>query len=110
MKNRDIVLEYLRCFCAGDIDGLERLLAPELRFNGPLHSFDTARQYIDSLRADPPEKSRYDIVSITESDDSIAVFYEYHKPDYGMTIAQLFRISDRKISEILLVFDGRDIG
>lgn len=108
MTKRDIAMEYLRCFCDGDIDGLALLLAPDLKFMGPLHIFTSSEQYLDSLRAEPPEKSRYEILSITENDDSIVVFYVYFKLKQVMVIAQLFNISNGKIDEILLVFDTRD--
>lgn len=49
------------------------------------------------------------MLSITESEHSVAVFYEYQKPDRAMQIAQLFKIKDEKIYEVLLVFDGRGI-
>jgi len=106
ITNREIALEYLRCFCSGDIDGLEPLLAAGLKFTGPRHAFNSTALYLDSLRADLPEKNHYDIISITESDDAIAVFYEYSKPGQTVLIAQLFKISDEKINEILLAFDG----
>ena len=109
MTNRDIALEYIRHFCAGDIEGLEPLLASNMKFTGTLHSFSSASQYLTSLRSDPAEKCHYTILSITENSDSVALFYKYEKPDGEMQIAQLFKISDQQINEILLVFDGRAI-
>lgn len=107
MNNKDIALEYLRCFCTGDIKGMEPLLAPELHFAGTFHTFASAGEYLASLRNDPPEKSDYKILSVTENENSVAVFYEYQKPKQAITIAQLFKIRQQKIYEILLVFDGR---
>lgn len=107
MTNRDIALEYLRCFCAGDIDGLEPLLAHDLIFNGIFHSYRSSAEYLAGLRSDPPEKSQCHILGITADSESVALFYEYRKPDRVMQIAQLFKISELKINEILLIFDGR---
>ena len=101
-------MEYLKRFCAGDIDGLEPLLAPNLRFAGTLNTYSSTSEYLDSLRGDPPEKCGYKVVSVTENEDSVAVFYEYQKLEGAVQIAQLFRIKDRKIDDMLLVFDGRD--
>lgn len=109
MTNREVVMEYLRCFCAGDIDGLEPLLATNLCFTGTFHAYGSAREYLDSLKNDPPEECGCKVLSITESEHSVAVFYEYQKPDRAMQIAQLFKIKDEKIYEVLLVFDGRGI-
>jgi hypothetical protein len=109
MNNQEIALEYLRCFCVGDVTGLEPLLAPDLIFRGTFHSFGSAEEYLASLRSDPPEKCQYKIMSITENPDSVALFYEYQKPGGVMKIAQLFKMSRDQISEILLVLDGRAI-
>jgi hypothetical protein len=57
--------------------------------------------------ATPPEACEYKVLSVTENEDSVAVFYEYQKPERIMQIAQLFQFKDRKIHEVLLVFDGR---
>ena len=108
MTNREIALEYIRHFCAGDIEGLKPLLARNLKFSGTFHSFDSADEYLRSLKSDPPIKCQYRILSITENTDSVALFYEYEKPNGVMQIAQLFKMSKLQIDEILLVFDGRD--
>ena len=100
-------MEYLRCFCAGDVDGLAPLLAADLRFAGTFHNSGSAAEYLDSLRNDPPEKCDFKVLSVTENEDSVAVFYEYQKPDRVLQLAQLFRIEDGQIKDILLIFDGR---
>ncbi len=107
MTNQEIAKEYLKCFCAGDIKGIEPLLASDLSFTGTFHTYHSGTEYLKSLRNDPPEECGYKVLSITENEDSIAVFYEYQKPDRVMQIAQLFKIRDQKIHEVLLVFDGR---
>lgn len=108
MTNREVAMEYLRCFCAGDIGGLLPLLAADLRFSGTFHDYGSASEYLDSLWSDPPEQCKYNVLSVTEGGDSVAVFYEYQKPNRVMKIAQLFKIRNHTIHEVLLVFDGRD--
>ena len=110
MTNRDLALEYLHCFCDGDIDGIEPLLADELMFVGPSHTYNSTAEYIDSLRADPPENSQYDIISVTQSDDNVALFYIYYKAGKEILVGQLFKIAEEKIKAVLLVFDGRESG
>ncbi len=110
MTNRDVALEYLRCFCAGDIDGLASSIADGLRFTGPFHTYNSGAEYLAGLRKDPPEACEYKVLSLTENGDSVAVFYEYRKTKQVMQIAQLFGIREGKIHEVLLVFDGRGIG
>lgn len=107
MTNQEIAKEYLRCFCESDIVGLEHILAPDLTFTGTFHSYHSSAEYLKSLKQDPPEQCGYKVLSMTEKDDSVAVFYEYQKPDRMIHIAQLFKIKCEKIHDVLLVFDGR---
>ena len=79
----------------------------DLQFNGPLYQFSSRDTYLDSLRDDPLEKCSHQVLSITENDDSVSVYYNYEKSERVITIAQLFRFKNGKISELLLVFDGR---
>ncbi len=109
MTNREVVMEYLKCFCAGDIDGLRPLLAADLCFTGTLHAYGTAKDYLDNLKKDPPDECDCKVLSITENEQSVAVFYEYQKPERAINIAQLFKVKNDKIHEVLLVFDGRSI-
>jgi hypothetical protein len=107
MNNRDVAMEFLRCFCAGDINGLVPLLAEDLQFKGPFYQFSSSDAYLDSLKNDPPEKCGYRVFSVMESGDSVSIYYDYEKSDGSITIAQLFTFKNQKIREILLVFDGR---
>jgi hypothetical protein len=105
ISNRDIALEFLRCFCEGDISGLEPLLAPDMKFEGPMHAFDSAAAYLERLRQDPPVRCGYKVLCIAEDNESVAVFYDYCKSGKPMKLAQLFTIRELQIHGILLVFD-----
>jgi len=107
MNNRDIALEFLRCFCAVDLAGLAPLLAKDLRLRGPLYRFDSRDSYLDSLKDDPPEECTYRVLSVTESKDCVSLYYDYDKRDRTITIAQLFRFENQRICEMLLVFDSK---
>lgn len=106
MSRRDTVLEFLKCFCAGDIDGLEPLLAEDLQFSGPFYHFGSRYAYIQGLRDDPPERCSHRVLSLTESGDDVCVFYDYEKDGQSITVAQLCRFKGDEIGEILLVFDS----
>ena len=107
MTNQEIAIKYLSNFCEGAINELEPLLAPALSFTGTLKSYSSAKEYLASLRDDPPEQCNYNILSITENDNFVGLFYEYVKSDKSLRVAQLFKIKDQLIHEVLLVFDGR---
>jgi hypothetical protein len=108
MNKRDLAMAFIRRFCSGDIDGVASLLAEDLQFSGPFQHFDSRAAYVDTLRNDPPEACGYRVLSLTENEDSVAVFYDYVKSKTTLTIAQLFRFKGQEISNILLVFDGRE--
>jgi len=100
-------MEFLKSFCAGDVNSLAPLLAEDLQFKGPFYQFNSRDAYLESLKKDPPGKCDFRVLSVTESKDNVSIYYEYEKMDGPITIAQLFRFKKRKIHEILLVFDGR---
>lgn len=102
---RDAALAFLDRFCAGDVEGLAALLAPELRVAGPLYRLDSREAYLEALRADPPLRCGYRLLSITEAADEALVLYDYRRPGGALTIAQHFRLRDGLIVEMLLVFD-----
>ena len=106
MRNRELALEFVRRFCRADIQGLEPLLAEDLRFEGPFVETGTRATYLESLRASPLERTGYEISSVTEGDGRVAVFWCYEKDEGAVRIAQLFGFSAGKISEVLLVFDA----
>lgn len=108
MTNRELAISFVERFCDGDLEAIASLLADELRFRGPFHQFDSRDAYLSCLSDDPLPPSRSHILSVTEHDDHVAVFYEYQKKDGSVTIGQLFKCRDERIIETLLVFDGRE--
>lgn len=107
MSHRDTAISFIERFCDGDVASLEPLLAADLKFNGPFHQFESRDAYLAVLKDDPPEKCEFQVVSITDTKDTVVVFYVYNKESGDITIAQLFCFRGELISEILLVFDGR---
>ncbi len=108
MSHREQAVEFVRRFAAGDVDGLELLLAEDLQLAGPYLQVKSRAAYLEALRKDPPEPCGVRVLSVTDDGDTVAVFYEYEKRDTTLTVAQLFRFSDQRINEICLVFDSRE--
>ena len=50
MNNRDVAIEFVKCFCAGDVDAPAPLLTPDLKFKGPFCEFGSADAYLDNLK------------------------------------------------------------
>ncbi len=107
MADRDIVLKYLKCFCGGDIDGMQTLLTEDCCLTGPLYRFNSRDEYIQSLQKDPPEPAACEIIEIVEGAAGILILYRYEKSTGPLTIAQFFRLKDNQIRETLLVFDSK---
>ena len=110
MRYGDHALQFLERFAAGDVDGLEPLMSEDLRLMGPFLEVDSRADYLEALRRDPPEPCGFNILSVTEESETVAVFYEYEKPDVTLAVAQLFRFEHHLISEIRIVIDTRMVG
>ena len=102
-------MTYLRCFSTSDIDGLKPLFTKDLIFNGPFHHFTSAEDYLQGLRDDPPEPCDYRLLSLTENRDEVVLLYDYLKPQHPVRIAQRFKFRQQRISEILLIFDTKEV-
>ena len=89
----------------GRLEELEELLADDLKFEGPLFKFGSAREYIDSLKADPPEGFGYQLIRAWEDETSACLVYMFSKPGVTTPMAQYFQTDGGRITRILLVFD-----
>ena len=109
MTRRDASLEFLRAFCAGDIESLGALLTEDFQFEGPFHRSDSRNAYLRCLKEDPPEEADFDVLRIFEDDEEVCLVYEYSKPQGSVLIAQWNRFRGDKIAEMTLIFDGRTL-
>lgn len=107
MSPLDLALQYMEIVYSGrDLARLNRILSADLIFEGPFFRADTAREYIDSLLADPPDAFEYEILHAFESGGSANLIYEFSKPGVLTPMSQLFDIVDGRIARILLIFDS----
>ena len=106
MKPMELALKYMEIFFSGeDIEELSHLFAEDLTFRGPLYETNSAQDYINSLKSDPPRGFAYEIIGSFEGSSSARLVYRFTKPGVSTLMAQLFEVSDDKISKIVLVFD-----
>ena len=73
MSNREVAIEFVKRFCSGDVGGLGQLLADEFHLSGPLFEFASKQEYLDSLVRDGLERASYQILSVTESADTVSM-------------------------------------
>ncbi len=109
MRPLDLALRYMKIFYSdGNVDELFQLFANDFTFSGPLYKFDSREDYIKSLKSDPPigfVGLEYKIISSFENEFSACLVYQFTKPGISVPMAQIFNISNNKISNILLIFD-----
>ncbi len=108
MTHRDLALEFIRRFAAGDVDALTPLLSADLQVIGPYLHATSRAAYLEALRRDPPLPYSVRILSVEDDGDTVAVSYEYLKSEEELRIAQVFRFVDGRIGEMRLVFDTEE--
>ena len=107
MKALELAQRYMKIVFEGsDPAELASLFCEDLVFRGPLFSFDTAGDYIESLKSAPPEGFSYEIIRSFESESAACVVYQFSKPGISTPMAQLFETRDGRISRIVLIFDS----
>ena len=106
MSPLDLALKYMEAIFSGrNIEELAQLLSENFNFSGPLYKFDSAEEYIKSLKADPPEGFKYKLIKSFQNESSACLIYEFSKPGICVPMAQLFEIKNSKICNVLLIFD-----
>ncbi len=105
-KPIDLAMKYMESFFGrSPIDVMEPILAENLIFDGPFHRSSTAKEYLDSLRENPPKDVNYKLEATFENEESVCLIYIFSKPGVETRMAQTFGISNGKICKISLVFD-----
>lgn len=106
MKPLELAKKYMDIvFGTNDFDQLRYILADNLQFRGPLYSFDTANDYINSMLESPPQDFKYELIKTYESRTSACLVYKFSKPGVSTIMTQVFETDNKKIKTIILVFD-----
>ena len=92
-----------------DFDSLYNIFSSDLKFEGPLHGFNTAEAYISSLKESPPVNCSYEIIDKYTNEDSICLIYRFIKGGKKTTMAQTFTIESGHIIAIRLIFNVQAI-
>lgn len=108
MRPVELAEKYMACFF-GDapLEFMEALLADDLIFRGPFYEFTSARDYLESLKANPPNDAKYKLENFYENDNSVCFIYLFTKSGIETLMAQTFEVDDGKISKINLIFDTK---
>ncbi len=107
MTPLELVHRYMEIFYSGEkLDRLEPLMHDDFKFRGPFFKFNSSRDYIESLRAEPPLNCSYKIIEEFENNNTVNLIYTFAKPGITTIMSQLFRIRSNRIEEIHLIFDS----
>ncbi|MCU7947639.1 MAG: hypothetical protein KZQ72_13550 [Candidatus Thiodiazotropha sp. (ex Cardiolucina cf. quadrata)] len=108
MPPLELANKYMEIFYSGtSLDTLKELFSDQFKFKGPFFEFNTADEYISSLKSSPPDHFKYEIIESYQNDGSACLIYNFSKPGVTTIMTQSFKVTDNKISEILLVFDTK---
>jgi hypothetical protein len=106
MRPLELANRYVEVlFSGGDLEELIHLFAEDLKFSGPYYEFDSAADYVESLRSDPPAGFEYEMIRSFEDDSSACLVYRFSKPGVSTMMAQFFEIREGRIGRIVLIFD-----
>ena len=108
VKPLELALKYMEIFYSGkNLERLPDLLAEDLSFTGPFYTFNSAEDYINSLKKDPPWGMSYEIIKSFEEENSACIIYKFQKGNISTAMAQLFEVKYEKIRKINLIFDTK---
>ena len=63
MNPLELAEKYMDCvFKTGDLEALRKIFSDDLKFSGPFYNFDSADDYVNALRNNPPENFKYKII------------------------------------------------
>jgi hypothetical protein len=111
MIAKELALRHMKIIFDGkDPRNLNTLLHDQFTFRGPFYQFSNKHDYIQSFIENPPRDFQYRILHISEDHNSVCIIYEFEKRGMITPMAQLFRIKEERIHEILLIFDSRPFG
>ncbi len=109
MEPLELVEKYMEIiFSEGSLEDLIPLLAADLKFKGPLFEFDSANDYVESLKSNPPVGFHHNPIKTFVNDSSVCIIYKFSKFEISTPMAQFFEIKKGLISSILLIFDRTD--
>ena len=98
--------EFVRAFCKGNLERIERLLTEDFRFRGPLLAADSRAEYLEALAAEPPSaEGRYDLLGRSADGEGVRLVYRYHKPGASFRIEQSCEFRGSRIRAMELDFD-----
>ena len=105
-KLLELAESYMKSFFGqAPLEMMKGLFADDLVFEGPFYKSFSAKEYLDTLREDPPKDVYFVLEKAYGDENSACLIYMFSKPGVETRMVQTFEIADEKICKIKLVFD-----
>jgi SnoaL-like domain len=109
MTAKEIVDAYQAAMDKGDVVAARKFLADDLKFQGPLDTFDKPEPYLNALKQLAPVLERVEVKKVFGDGDEVARFRDLHfRPPLPTTfVGEWFVVRGEKIASIRIAFDAR---
>jgi len=106
---REIVESYQAALGKGDFVTARTLMQDNMTFQGPLDTFNTADQYLESLKRLASIIQRIDLKKVFVDGDDVCVLYDMvtNTPAGTAFIVEWYQVKGGKIASMRAVFDAR---
>ena len=106
IQTRQVVRAYFDAWTQGDVATASQYLADDLTFSGSVRNLNNAADYVVALRDFRKLVTNgNDLVSELYGDTEATLVYESHTVAGTIRMAEHIRLTDGKISSIILIFD-----
>lgn len=104
----DVVTRYHEALRTQDFDGARTLLRDDLRFAGPLESFDTADAYVAAIKKLWGIVASVDVRHVSASGDEVVAIYDMatSTPAGTQPVCEWYGVDGDTIAWIRAIFDS----
>jgi limonene-1,2-epoxide hydrolase len=103
----EIVDRFMQALAARDFGGARRLLADDLRFDGPLDRFERADDYMQAIAGLYGMVRAVEHQTTVAQGDEVVVFYTLDTPVAKAPVAEWYTVRGDKIGQLRAYFDAR---
>lgn len=89
-----------------DAEQLYSLCAKDMTFTTPAYNFHNAKDYIESLKLNPPSPFSFSLLHSFEATNSATLIYYFSNANTATYMSQTFEVEKEKIVSILLIYDS----
>ncbi len=109
MQTRDIVTQFFAAWTTGDGAAARALVADDMRYQGPLNTYDTADALHGPLMQFAALLRSARMIELVVDGDRAALLYDCELPSGTLRTATFQRVRDGKIVSYLQVFDATEL-